>query len=59
MLKLGVKFIAQRVIVVQCALDALDGRQYDFVIGSLHNIANMPDFYHLGNQAFELILEIR
>ena len=35
------------------ALDALDGRQYDFVIGSLHNIANMPDFYHLGNQAFE------
>lgn len=35
------------------ALDALDGRRYDFVIGSLHNIANMPDFYHLGNEVFD------
>ncbi|MGN0478422.1 MAG: histidinol-phosphatase HisJ family protein [Hominenteromicrobium sp.] len=34
------------------ALDALDGRSYDFVIGSLHNIAGMPDFYHLGSENF-------
>lgn len=31
------------------ALDALSGRSYDFVIGSLHNIAGHEDFYHLGD----------
>lgn len=30
------------------ALDALEGRDYDLVIGSLHGIAGQPDFYHLG-----------
>lgn len=35
------------------ALDALSGRDYDCVIGSLHNIAGMPDFYHLGNENFD------
>ena len=34
------------------ALDVLDGRDYDIVIGSLHNIAGMPDFYHLGGEHF-------
>lgn len=32
------------------ALDALSGRDYDVVIGSLHNIAGMRDFYHLGRE---------
>ena len=32
------------------ALDVLSGRDYDVVIGSLHNIAGMRDFYHLGRE---------
>ena len=34
------------------ARDALSGRDYDVVIGSLHNIAGMRDFYHLGEAGF-------
>lgn len=30
------------------AEDALSGRNYDLVIGSLHNIAGEKDFYHMG-----------
>lgn len=33
---------------LSAAQDALSGRNYDFVIGSLHNIAGEEDFYHLG-----------
>lgn len=33
------------------AEDALSGRSYDVVIGSLHNLAGMKDFYFLGQQA--------
>ena len=32
------------------AEDALTGREYDFVIGSLHNVAGEKDFYHLGEE---------
>lgn len=32
------------------AEDALDGRDYDFVIGSLHNVSGEQDFYHLGKE---------
>ena len=32
------------------AEDDLTGREYDFVIGSLHNVAGEKDFYHLGEE---------
>ncbi len=32
------------------AEDALSGREYDFVIGSLHNLSGGEDFYHLGQK---------
>lgn len=31
------------------AEDALSGREYDFVIGSIHNVAGARDFYYLGH----------
>lgn len=34
------------------ALDALDGRDYDFVIGSLHSIAGHEDFFHMGSRRY-------
>jgi len=35
---------------LSAAEDALDGRDYDFVIGSLHNLAGGEDFYYLGQE---------
>ncbi len=35
---------------LSAARDALSGRDYDFVIGSLHNVAGQRDFYHLGQE---------
>lgn len=35
---------------LSAAEDALDGRDYDFVIGSLHNVSGEKDFYHLGRE---------
>lgn len=35
---------------LSAAEDALDGRDYDFVIGSLHNVSGERDFYHLGEE---------
>lgn len=32
---------------LSAAEDALQGRDYDFVIGSLHNVAREKDFYHM------------
>lgn len=35
---------------LKAAREALDGRNYDVVIGSLHNLAGEKDFYHLGQE---------
>ncbi len=34
----------------EAARDALSGRDYDFVLGSLHSVKGEKDFYHLGKE---------
>lgn len=41
--------LGQPMQALDAARDVLSGREYDFVIGSLHNIRGEKDFYYLGN----------
>lgn len=40
---------------LSAAEDALNGRSYDFIIGSLHNVSGERDFYHLGEDSPERV----
>lgn len=40
--------LGQPLQALSAAEDALSGREYDFVIGSVHNVAGEKDFYYLG-----------
>lgn len=48
-MKKGVE-LGQPLQNLAAAEDALSGRDYDFVLGSVHNVAGERDFYYLGQQ---------
>lgn len=39
---------------LDAALDALQGRDYDIVLGSLHNLRNCKDFYYWNKPSYEV-----
>ena len=54
----GVRFyrgieLGQPMQALDAAQEALNGRDYDFVIGSLHNLQDKPDFYYMDAAAMD------